>query len=81
MREKSKRIKPTRWGWETFSVGESREYKFFFLDKPTGLSPFDIIDTVAMAKRRRSLMAYIKKSGRIFHWESVFNKLTIWRVT
>lgn len=76
-----KRNRRTRWGWETFSVGESREYKFFFLDKPTGPSPFDIVDTVAMARRGRSLYAYMKKSGRLFQWTSFFNKLTIWRVT
>ena len=79
--EKSKYIKPTKWGWETFTVGESREYKFFFLDKPTGPTIFDTIDTVAMYKRHRSLNEYMKKSGRGFQFTSFFNKLTIWRVT
>ncbi len=75
------RNRPTKWGWETFTVGESREYKFFFLDKPTGPTIFDTVDTKAMARRDRSLNAYMKKSGRLFQWTSFFNKLTIWRVT
>lgn len=77
------RNRPTSHGWENYKVGEWRDVGFIFKPKNEWgeAGVWGSVDEAAIDRRYNSMMAYARKSGKVFAFNGQGGKYLLGRVS